>query len=334
MLKACDTGLEFYLPYAATSNPENVGRLIRSVSQQRQLDRQVGADLGHVKCLFTDKAERLPHEVAEFFNGGVFETQSFVKTPTGTRFCLAMLRNAAIRHGRDISAEWTMLCDSDTIINPAAFPEPTSRFCMPNVYYQRHAEETAFDSLVALQNSNVSLFADGNSWFVLNRELLSRFEFNEEFTGYGWQDNEFRFRVMGAGYQLDVVDVTVIHSFHTTGERKIDPVVNAHNKAMATGVRWLIENGVLDARKSPPKLEIVDVVHPRWQSQIALCPQLELMVRFNPRSMCRYEVNGETYRFFWPFQPPGVFRKLDGRLVEIGLFKEHCGTVSIEAGGA
>lgn len=314
---------QFYLPYTATTNPENVGRIMRSIEQQRDLDRHLGSSIPYRRTLFTDRADRLPREAIEFFNGGIFESNPFVETRNGVRFCMSVLRNEAIRYGRSIGAEWTMLCDSDTVIVPRPFPIPDSPFAMPNCYYQDHAEETAVASLNKLESTDKNLFADGNSWFILGRELLATFLFNENFTGYSWEDNEFHFRILGAGYKCQVVDLTIIHSFHPHSERRIDPTITSYNKAMATGIRWFIENAAIDARQSPPpRVEVFDAIHPDWESQVVLCEQRQQMVRLNHRATARFEANGEIYTFFWPFARPEVFRMLDGKLYEVSLFNE------------
>jgi hypothetical protein len=313
----------FYLPYTATTNPENLRRLLRSIQQQLELDARYGGGVPYRRYLFTDKIKPLPQEALEFFDGGVFESNPFVQAANGLRFCMSMLRNEAIRYGRSIGAEWTMLCDSDTIIEPRPFPVPVRPFAIPNVYYQERQDETAEQSLARIRSSEKSLFADGNSWFILHRDLLFTFLFNEDFSGYSWEDNEFHFRIQGSGYKAEVVDITIIHSFHPHSERRIDPKVTSHNKAMATGIRWLIENGSIDARHTPPRVEVYEAEHPSWRSQVVLCPERQQIFRLEPRATARYEVSGELYRFKWPFAQPDTFRLTDGKLLEISLFDQR-----------
>ncbi len=308
-----------FLPYCATTNPENIGRLLRSIRLQRELDRHIGRSLPYKRTLFTDRVGRLPIDAIQFFDGGVFESHPFLNTPTGNRFSMSMLRNEAIRHGRRMAPEWTLFCDSDTVIVPSAFPVPSRAFAVPNVYYQEHEGESAVDSVNRLAASETSLFADGNSWFILNRDLLFTFLYNEDFSGYGWEDNEFEFRVSGAGHKVEVVDFTVVHSFHQHAERRIQDEVMAHNKALATAMRWLIENGSLDPTHEVPHLQVYDAVHPTWQSKIVLCPSRQQVIRIEPRNTARYKRNGDVIRIQWPFYPADEFRLIDGRLIASSL---------------
>ncbi len=321
---------EFFLPYTATTNPENVDRIMRSIREQRELDSHLGLTVPHRRTLFTDRANRLPHEAAEFFNGGIFESNPFVQTSSGVRFSLSMLRNEAIRYGRAIGAEWTMLCDSDTIIVPKEFPRPSSAIAIPNLYLQDHAGEKAISSLAKLDNSEKNLFTDGNSWFILHRDVLNIFLFNEAFTGYSWEDNEFLWRILGAGFgewrdnamRPALVDLTIIHSHHPASVRRIDEKIVAYNRGMATCIRWMIEWGLINARDTPPLVEIITAIHPNFQSDFALCPERKIVIRLNQRAVARYEQTGEVCRVYWPYFPMDIFRRYDGKLIEVSLFEE------------
>ena len=309
-----------FLPYCATTNPENIGRLLRTIRQQRELDWHLHTKLPHKRTLFTDNLAPLPREAALFFEGGMFESHPFIE---GHRFSVSMLRNEAVRYGRQLGAEWTMFCGSDTIIDPKPFVPPTSEFAVPNVYYQDHAEETAIESLDKIRNASESLFAKGNSWFILRRDLLHTFLYNEDFAGYGWEDNEFEFRVSGAGYKLKVIDHTIVHSYHTQEERRRDPVVIAYNRALALGIRWLIENGSLDPTHVVPHMQVFEAEHPGWRSQLVLCPARQQLVHMEHRNFARYDWSGDLIRVQWPFYRPDVFRLVEGKLVEIGIFERR-----------
>ncbi len=308
-----------FLPYCATSNPDNIGRLVRTIEQQRALDRHLGRSLPYRRTLFTDRIGRLPMDVVQFFDGGLFECSPYVSTPAGSRFSLSIMRNAAIRHARTIAPEWLMFCDSDTIIVPSALPAFSHAFAIPNVYYQESAAETAVDSVERLNASETSLFAKGNSWFILKRELVFGFLMNEAFAGYGWEDNEFEFRISGSGHHVRAVDFTVVHSFHPQSERRIDELAMAANRAMALAMRLLIENGTVDPLLPAPHLEVCDAVHPSWQSKLVFCPSRQQVVHLEHRKLARYERHGESVRIQWPFYKADEFRIIDGRLIALGL---------------
>ena len=81
----------FYLPYTATTNPENVRRLLRSIELQRELDEHFGSSVSGQRCLFTDDAGCLPPDAAAFFDGGIFESYPYVQAAAGRRRSLLVL---------------------------------------------------------------------------------------------------------------------------------------------------------------------------------------------------------------------------------------------------
>ena len=317
--------VDLFLPYSATTNPENIGRLLKTIAQQRLVEKLSGYTMPYQRWLFTDRADRLPEDALSFFDGGIVECDPFLRSAgKPPRFSHSMLRNEAIRCARTLAPEWMMFCDGDTVIEPTRMPTPSGSFAIPNVYYQGSAEEQAYDSLKMLYASPEPPYADGNSWFILNRELLYTFVLNEDFAGYGWEDNEFEFRVSGSGNRLSVVDWKVVHVHHTQAERRIDEEVMEKNRALAYTVRWFIQQGSIDPTKPMPHMEVVEAEHPAWhKSKLVMCPALGRVAHVNHESFATYERNGDYVRIQWPGWKADIFR-IDGEsLVEISLHQQR-----------
>lgn len=319
-----------FLPYTTTTNPENLRRLLRSIDQQRALDQFLGRVPTHRRTLFTDSAAPLSSDVVAFFDGGVFESDPYTLTPDGgRRFNMSLLRNTALEHGRAIAPAWTMLCDGDTVLRPAPFVPPVSPFGVPRVYYQHDAQETALQSLERLATEGDSLFADGNSWFILSRSLLGSFEFNPEYRGYGWEDVDFSWRIQGAGYPVEVTSNIVIHVHHPDSQRRRDDAGMGRNRALAKATRKLIENGVLHPHHPVPYMQVYEAHHPSWFSFLVLCPAHETLVWVNGSedvfNFARYTWSGDRLRVQWPFHGSSTFRLVDGKLIELALLQQREG---------
>ena len=220
--------------YFCTLDNMALKRLSSSVAKQRLIDR-MHAKLGNSKrVLVCDCSDvELPPELSEFFSGGIHRCDPFIQDAQGYRhFNMSKLRNLAIKVARGSNEDWLYFCDADTILVEDSVPPQDAKYCVPNVYWQRTANESLDVSLQNIRLEGNKAFSVGNSWFILHRDIFTRFDFNENMYGYGFEDIEYFARITANGWSLETVSGLVIHNYHGHSERNIVPSVLDRNKAI------------------------------------------------------------------------------------------------------
>lgn len=305
------------LAYCMTGGETHVRRIARSLTEQARLNGAMNESPPFPRVLVTDaNIGSLPDIVQQAFRDRLVQCDPFVHEQSSGRkhFCLSKFRNASIDYAVANGFDWLMLCDCDTIIAGGADLElPQSGFCFPKVYWQKHAEESAVESLATIRAGGEDVFSRGNSWFILSAALIKRLRFNENIYGYGFEDNEFQIRAAATGYSLQQANLIVIHSFHPDEEKNIDRRMWNRNKDIFEATRLLIS--MYKDVTRPRNLLLVDARHPHWTSKLILDQDTKLLIHAQHKSEASYEIVDDILRVKWGTYPEEIFAREGGFFV-------------------
>jgi hypothetical protein len=148
---------------------------------------------------------------------------------------------------------------------------------------------------------------------MLSAEVFESVPFNENFHGYGFEDNEFDVRVRAQGFSLEATDLRVIHMFHSLEERKIEPYTWARNQALFDHVRAEVSKD--PAFDATAELIPLPASHPDWQGVILLKKDPDRMVLSPNGDEGSYAWEGDTLRIDWDEWPAERFAFVDRSLV-------------------
>jgi glycosyltransferase involved in cell wall biosynthesis len=215
------------LAYFVTKSHFN--RLASSIEKQKQL----GINIQHDVVLVTDDASLVDASTTlnDYFGKNIVEVDPWlVDERFGRQFSFSRLRNEAINYILRKGYDFVFFCDSDTIFTSGVIQIPASvQFAVPQVYWQKTKTESIFDSLKTIESER-NPFSQGNSWFILSREVLKSVRFNEAIFGYGYEDIEFWAKVRLLYSFTQISGLVIIHSYHTDGEKKINAELFERNK--------------------------------------------------------------------------------------------------------
>lgn len=312
------------LAYVTTAGAPFLDRLTHALAEQRALDAAWAPEGRVPRVLITDAApENLPAPVREAFAERIVRVASTVRDPRGgkTHFCRARARNAAIDFARAQGHEWLMLCDCDAVLIDQPRILPASGYGVPKIYGQKSADEDFSLSLSRALNPDAETFSVGNSWFILGREIIERFRFNENFHGHGWEDREFDARVKAAGIPLEECDLRMVQLFHPATVRAVDEDVERRDRLLFEAAELLLAHG-----RRPEEIcaiEIVEAEHPEWSSPLILLPAEGRVIHKARMSQGGYLRHGGRLRIAWDNAPAedfilagGVHRLQRGTLAE------------------
>ena len=185
---------------------------------------------------------------------------------------------------------------------------------MPQVYWQKHANESLEQSLAAIgDGTDASVFSNGNSWFMLARVLFSRFRFNEQIYGYGSEDIEFGARLVAYGHRIEETDMIVVHVFHPEAERNIIHEQRERNHLLTEITRSLERRGPVFAE--PPVVRFIQARHPHWQALLALAASHGRVLHVRDGSWGDYKLNGRELSVAWDNFAAERFVETDGVFV-------------------
>ena len=302
--------------YCVTGQREILRRLERTIAAQLCVDAELGQKHPAKRVLITDvEPSTLPDGVRAFFDHILGGVDCFVHDQMINErlFSIAKLRNASFNFARDLKFDHILICDADTVFADVRVLLPGTGYGRPTLYWQKEAHETVTDSLNIVQNPDETTFSSANSWFMLSAEVFETVPFNENFHGYGYEDNEFDVRVRARGFSLEATDLRVIHMFHSLEERRIEPYTWARNQALFDHVR-------AEVSKDPafdPTAELIPLPasHPDWQGVILLKKDPDRMVLLPNGDEGSYAWEGDALRIDWDEWPAERFAFVDRSMV-------------------
>ena len=208
----------FYFATSAT-----LARLAQSIIDQIAINKYRSGTTEGLSFLVCDvKSSQLPVELCAYFSGRTITCDPSVVDCHGqSRFSYSKLRNVAIHHARTLTLDWLAFCDADTVVVDGSMKVGNTHFRVPNVYWQKSAEESLAVSVKAVESGDSSVFSPANSWFILGKCVFDNFTFNENMYGYGYEDINFFERLRVGNHQLERVDSSIIHKFHSYDEKRV-----------------------------------------------------------------------------------------------------------------
>lgn len=237
--------------------------------------------------------EEIPEFLREYFQD-IFFCHPWVKSEGQVHFNFSMLRNTSIDAALALGLDGIFFADSDTIIARLDIPDNLD-FGNPNVYWQKDAGEPVEQSALNII-SEQNPFSNGNSWFYLSSKVFSRYRFNEKIFGYGYEDIDFCVRVENEFKMLTGVCGTVIHNFHSTEERKVDPAQYARNKFIFQSTKRAIATGYSITNQ---QISAYRAIHPHWQCDIIIDHDEQRFRRIAISDGGRLVRKEDGYLFLW-----------------------------------
>ena len=218
-------------------------RLEKSLIKQSTL----GVDLKDDRILVTDAnsdaIKKFP-AITIYFGDRIISTDPWIMDENfGMQFNFSMLRNKALEFASQKNYDFLAFCDSDTILTIDSLSiNPKINFAIPNVYWQKDESEEILTSLDIIENQD-NPFSQGNSWFVISKNVINNVKFNEAIVGYGYEDIEFWAKCEHVFGNNDVIDFVIIHSYHPDTEKKIVPKLFDRNKFIFESCLNLVKSG-------------------------------------------------------------------------------------------
>jgi hypothetical protein len=140
---------------------------------------------------------------------------------TQGEFCLSAYRNAALQYADSNGYDYLVIGDADSIFIESTFLPPATGFA-PTLICHLQPYENPHD----LRQAKAFIVA---SWWILARSMF-HLRWCEEFTGYGWQDNDFVTNVAApAGFEYSNISLLAYHMFHPI---TVDPTEFGRNHAL------------------------------------------------------------------------------------------------------
>jgi len=209
-----------------------------------------------------------------------------------------------------------MLCDSDTIIAKQGLDLPLDGFGVPEVYWQKSGNEDILKSFQQIQNPGENTFSKGNSWFILSKEVFSRFRFNENIYGYGFEDTEYSGRLRLSGLRVSPTSTRVIHKFHPEADKGIEEYTWDRNKAIKEFVLYELQQGRdYDVTK---ELIVLPARHEHWKGALIFFPKDKELLHWPQRSRAKYAFYNRILRVDWETFASEFFTYQAGSFIHIG----------------
>ncbi|GJE55022.1 hypothetical protein EKPJFOCH_1509 [Methylobacterium thuringiense] len=285
-------------------------RLEKSISEQIK----IGLGISQNSYLITDGVpNEFPDVLRDFFGDRIFSIESYVLDRENNKaFSFSKLRNGAIQAARNSTKSWMFFCDADTVITKISLPNSGTKYALPYVYWQKEADESVWESVRAIEKGGESAFSEGNSWFVIHRDVFGQLDFNEQIIGYGWEDLEFSVRVQASGFAVGRCDTHVVHLFHTQEERQVHWQQFQRNQKIFEAVQLGTQNKYLpDWRNS----ELLEARHHEWVANLYLDYTAEMVVNLLSKTANPFSVIDENIVIRWNDWPAELFRR-DGACLQ------------------
>ncbi|TXN20064.1 hypothetical protein [Methylobacterium sp. WL9] len=301
----------FIFAYAATE--KSLSRLENSVRQQLEIE----INISELSWLVTDcKAENLPCIITDYFCHRILTLDAFVLDEHGfMAFCLARLRNASIQIAEEHDATWLVFCDADTVIARVASPDNSIEFANPSVYWQKSSEETVLQSLKYINENGYLAFSEGNSWFMLNKNIYRRHTFNENMVGYGWEDLEFVARLKSENIVNHRSEMQIIHIYHTDEDRAVNWWQFERNRMIFECTNFSLSQGL---EMNWQNIEVLGTDHPHWKAYLFFNHKTKTVVHPLNKSFGKYSLDGSSIIISWADWAPERFERIGNGLSYAG----------------
>lgn len=172
-------------------------------------------------------------------------------------------------------------------------PGQHQRYVIPYVYWQKSPEETVAESIKKIDAEGIGAFSEGNSWFMLHREIFENLDFNENIYSYGFEDLEFCHRVQKMGYRKERCSTHIVHLYHSDEARNIDWILYERNRLIHEAVVLLANAGY---RPDWRKTKRVKTTHSEWESDMYFDYASYVVVNLMDQSISSFEDNGQIVR--------------------------------------
>ncbi|GJD84140.1 glycosyltransferase family 2 protein [Methylobacterium haplocladii] len=297
--------------YFVTAN--RFDRLKNSLIEQIK----IGIGIARQSYLITDcRPASMPKTIVDFFGDRIVAEDPYVLDDSGNRsFSFSKLRNSAIKTARASKASWMFFCDADTVLAKIILPRPGEYYTIPYVYWQKTEKETINQSLKEIESIGAAAFSEGNSWFVLHRNVFDALDFNEQIFGYGWEDLEFSVRVQAKGFVPGRCGTHIIHLYHTQEDRQVDWPQFYRNQAVFEAIQIQVQNGyVPDWRNS----ETLKTSHSAWVADLYFDYTGNIVVNPLSKTANRFDIVDGKFVIHWNDWPAEVFERDIEGLAYIG----------------
>ena len=128
----------------------------------------------------------------------------------GPKFNLAAVRNKSFAQAAAQNFDWIVCLDADAVMTRPITQWPESGYGSTRIYRLR------IDQLPEELTGGIPEHEYGDSsWFVLRRDVFSRFRYCEHFVGYGFEDIDFHVNVLAhGGVHRSDCDARALHLWH------------------------------------------------------------------------------------------------------------------------
>lgn len=137
----------------------------------------------------------------------------------GGEIQISKAHNISIRKALEMGAEWLVLLDADgVLISPISVWPSTGRGNI-KVRFQVQGETVGhssglFNQPVVEDYGWLSSHGITPAWFVLHRDVFSKYRFDESYVGAGFQDFDYSKRLEDVGIYQGACDACAVHLWH------------------------------------------------------------------------------------------------------------------------